>query len=239
MECTYFSFQGSLQELATAISTCTNTLTMRHAVLRHSSLYAIALTVVALSVLTGAADEVERGRATTFNTATIITTTTTTTRRQDDDDTFVVRFHRDTPFGVVQVIDYDLGGNDDGEGEDDDSNTHHNADNNFGNYNSVDTSAATATDGANDEGHPSTAIRFLRCGDSIVGAAWLDEDEYGGQSAFLNFAIHQAVIFRLPKPRRALQLGLGAGTVPTALRAAGALGLRIGHIYELGLVCLL
>jgi hypothetical protein len=219
MECTYLSFQGSLQELATAISTRTNTLTMRHAVSRHSSLYAIALTVVALSVLTGAAvggtDEVERGTPTI--------TTTTATRRQDDDDTFVVRFHRDTPFGVVQVIDYERGGNDDGEGEDDDDNNHHpNADNNFGNYNSVDTSVATATAGANDEDHPSTAIRFLRCGDSIVGAAWLNEDEYGGQSAFLNFAIHQAVMFRLPKPRRALQLGLGAGTVPTALRAAGA-----------------
>eukprot|EP00037_Helgoeca_nana_P016583 m.155939 g.155939 ORF g.155939 m.155939 type:complete len:392 (+) comp23596_c0_seq1:140-1315(+) len=67
---------------------------------------------------------------------------------------------------------------------------------------------------------PAGAIRFLRCGDSIVGAEWLDP-EFKGQSAFLNFAIHQAVVFRDPTPRRVLQLGLGAGTVPTALRTAG------------------
>eukprot|EP00041_Stephanoeca_diplocostata_P013436 m.235441 g.235441 ORF g.235441 m.235441 type:complete len:409 (+) comp19337_c0_seq1:118-1344(+) len=90
----------------------------------------------------------------------------------------VVQYQKESDFGVVEVIDYDLRPDDDTPG-----------------------------------------LRLLRCGDAIVGADFLAKDEYGiDQSAFLNFAIHQAVVYRDPKPERVLQLGLGAGTVPTFLR---------------------
>lgn len=89
-----------------------------------------------------------------------------------------VKYHEDSDFGVVEVIDYDVQSQDDTPG-----------------------------------------LRLLRCGDAIVGADFLAKEEYGiDQSAFLNFAIHQSVTFKDPKPQRVLQLGLGAGTVPSFLR---------------------
>ena len=66
------------------------------------------------------------------------------------------------------------------------------------------------------------AMRFLRSGRSIIGAEFVSE-EYRGQSAFRNFAILQTVGFKAGRGRggeqlRVLQLGLGAGTVPSYLR---------------------
>ena len=72
-------------------------------------------------------------------------------------------------------------------------------------------------------------IKFMRSGRSIVGADFVDE-AFQGQSAFRNFGILQTVAFKRrkkgvagrppPPPLRVLQLGLGAGTVPSHLRAA-------------------
>lgn len=56
-------------------------------------------------------------------------------------DSWTVRFHEESPFGVVEVIDYASG----------QSNTD-----------------ATDVD--------ANAIRFLRCGNSIIGAEWLDPE---------------------------------------------------------------
>ena len=70
------------------------------------------------------------------------------------------------------------------------------------------------------EQHEAPAIRFLRCGSSIVGADFI-ADEFRGQSAFRNFAILQTVGWMGKDGRklRVLQLGLGAGTVPNYLRS--------------------
>ena len=74
-------------------------------------------------------------------------------------------------------------------------------------------------------------IKFMRSGRSIVGADFVDV-AFQGQSAFRNFGILQTVAFkrrkkggagRPPPPLRVLQLGLGAGTVPSHLRAHGVL----------------
>ena len=44
----------------------------------------------------------------------------------------------------------------------------------------------------------------------------------GSAQVFLNFAVQQASIFREPRPRSVLQLGLGAGTATMFLREGGA-----------------
>eukprot|EP00038_Savillea_parva_P005113 m.147681 g.147681 ORF g.147681 m.147681 type:complete len:344 (+) comp11663_c0_seq1:230-1261(+) len=133
----------------------------------------------------------------TAPTAVPATTTTTSTTDADtsvnNDNTINILFDRPTVHGVVQVIDYTPSG-------------------------STTTAASETHDGhEEDTPHP---VRFLRCGNSIVGATWLDPD-LEGQSAFLNFAIHQVIMYRKPRPRRVLQLGLGAGTVPSAMRVKG------------------
>eukprot|EP00936_MAST-01D_sp_MAST-1D-sp1_P000963 g963.t1 len=55
---------------------------------------------------------------------------------------------------------------------------------------------------------------------SVLGAQAL-EIERRAQPTFAGFAVMQCVRFARPKARRALQLGLGAGTVPTYLRRHG------------------
>lgn len=64
--------------------------------------------------------------------------------------------------------------------------------------------------------------RYLRCGHALIGAAFLDP-LFEGQSPFAAFALMQGAIEFLvepvSRPARVLALGLGAGTVPSLLRA--------------------
>ena len=64
------------------------------------------------------------------------------------------------------------------------------------------------------------SLQFLTSGASVVGAQYLAA-EFRDQAAFTGFAVQQSVLFARPTSRRALQLGLGAGIVPTFLREHG------------------
>lgn len=62
--------------------------------------------------------------------------------------------------------------------------------------------------------------RMLLSGTTIVGAEHLDPS-VRSQPAFAAMALMQVVAFLVPSPTRALCLGLGAGTAPQFLHAAG------------------
>ena len=61
-------------------------------------------------------------------------------------------------------------------------------------------------------------ILFLLYDQTIIGAEF-DDPEFRNQAAFPGFAIMQSAAYLAVKPTRALQIGLGIGTVPSFLRA--------------------
>jgi len=63
-------------------------------------------------------------------------------------------------------------------------------------------------------------VDIMLCGTSVIGARFV-ADELHGESLFPVFQVMRSVEFLLPRPRRALLLGLGAGFVPTGLRRVG------------------
>jgi spermidine synthase len=60
-------------------------------------------------------------------------------------------------------------------------------------------------------------IQFLTCGKSVVGAQFL-KAEFRDQAAFTGFAVQESAMFAKKNAKRILQLGLGAGIVPTFFR---------------------
>jgi len=64
------------------------------------------------------------------------------------------------------------------------------------------------------------SLSFLVSGASVVGAKYV-APEFQDQSAFTGFAVQEAVLFAKRSLKSVLQLGLGAGIVPSWLRRRG------------------
>lgn len=63
-------------------------------------------------------------------------------------------------------------------------------------------------------------VLFLLYDETIIGAEF-DDPQLRSQTAYPGFTIMQCAAYLVHKPRRALQIGLGIGSVPSFLRQQG------------------